>query len=104
MAVANVTNQNFDAETKEGLVLVDFWASWCGPCRMIAPVLEEISEELAGKAKVVKIDVEENSATAEKYEVMSIPALFVFKNGEVVDKMVGFQPKDAIVGILNSHL
>ena len=78
------------------LVLIDFWAPWCGPCKMIAPVLEEIDSEIGDKVKIVKVDVDENQETAAKYGVMSIPTLIVLKNGEVVDKVVGFQPKEAL--------
>ncbi|MCT8137450.1 thioredoxin [Anaerobacillus sp. CMMVII] len=104
MAIVNVTDQTFTSETSEGVVLVDFWAPWCGPCKMIAPVLEELDAELGGKAKVVKIDVDENQETAGKFGVMSIPTLLVFKNGEVVDQVVGFQPKEALAELLNKHL
>lgn len=104
MAIVNVTDQTFTTETSEGVVLVDFWAPWCGPCKMIAPVLEELDAELGEKAKIVKIDVDENQETAAKFGVMSIPTLLVFKNGEVVDQVVGFQPKEALAELLNKHL
>ncbi|MBE4908200.1 thioredoxin [Cytobacillus suaedae] len=103
MAISNVTDQNFNTETSEGLVLADFWAPWCGPCKMIAPVLEELDSEMGEKVKIVKIDVDENQETAGKFGVMSIPTLLVMKNGEVVDKVVGFQPKDALAELLNKH-
>ncbi len=103
MAITNVTDQNFDSETKDGLVLADFWAPWCGPCKMIAPVLEELDTEIGDKVKIVKLDVDENQETAAKFGVMSIPTLLVIKNGEVVDKVVGYQPKEALAGRLESH-
>ncbi|WP_453994567.1 thioredoxin [Bacillus nitroreducens] len=103
MAITNVTDQNFDAETKEGLVLADFWAPWCGPCKMIAPVLEELDSEVGDKVKIVKLDVDDNQETAAKFGVMSIPTLLVMKNGEVVDKVVGFQPKEALAERLANH-
>ncbi|PLR68342.1 MULTISPECIES: thioredoxin [Bacillaceae] len=103
MAITNVTDQTFSTETSEGVVLADFWAPWCGPCKMIAPVLEELDQELGDKVKIVKLDVDENQETAGKYGVMSIPTLLVFKNGEVVDKTVGFQPKEALAELLNKH-
>ncbi|MBP2240651.1 thioredoxin 1 [Cytobacillus eiseniae] len=103
MAITNVTDQNFTNETGSGTVLVDFWAPWCGPCKMIAPVLEEVDSEMSDKVKIVKLDVDENQETAGKYGVMSIPTLLVFKDGEVVDKVVGFQPKEALVELLSKH-
>jgi thioredoxin 1 len=103
MAIVNATDQNFGSETSEGLVLADFWAPWCGPCKMIAPVLEEIDGEMGDSVKVVKLDVDDNQETAGKYGVMSIPTLLVFKDGEVVDQVVGFQPKEALVEVLNKH-
>lgn len=104
MAITNVTDQTFDTETSSGVVLADFWAPWCGPCKMIAPVLEELDSEMGDKLKIVKLDVDDNQETAAKFGVMSIPTLLVFKNGEVVDKVVGFQPKEALAERLNSHL
>ena len=104
MAISHVTDQNFNTETSEGLVLADFWAPWCGPCKMIAPVLEELDSEMSEKVKIVKLDVDENQETAGKYGVMSIPTLLIMKNGEVVDKVVGFQPKEALSELLNKHV
>ncbi|GAA0434775.1 MAG: thioredoxin [Bacillota bacterium] len=103
MAIINVTDQNFSKETAEGLVLVDFWAPWCGPCKMIAPVLEEIDGEMEDKVQIVKLDVDENQETAGKYGVMSIPTLLLFKDGNVVDQVIGFQPKEALVDLINKH-
>ncbi|WP_077214177.1 thioredoxin [Bacillus dakarensis] len=104
MAITNVTDQTFQTETSAGLVLADFWAPWCGPCKMIAPVLEELDAEMGDKVKIVKLDVDENQETAAKFGVMSIPTLLVIKDGEVVDKVVGFQPKEALEERLNSHI
>ncbi|WP_044894562.1 thioredoxin [Bacillus alveayuensis] len=104
MAIVNATDQTFTTETKEGVVLVDFWAPWCGPCRMIAPVLEEVDQEMGDKVKVVKVNVDENQETAGKYGIMSIPTLLVFKNGQVVDQVIGYQPKEALVQLLQNHL
>ncbi|MGP4080615.1 MULTISPECIES: thioredoxin [Bacillaceae] len=103
MAIVKATDQNFTSETSEGLVLADFWAPWCGPCKMIAPVLEEIDSEMSDSVKIVKLDVDENQETAGKFGVMSIPTLMLFKNGEVVDQVVGFQPKEALVDLINKH-
>ncbi|PAQ16656.1 thioredoxin [Bacillaceae bacterium SAOS 7] len=103
MAIVNATDQSFSTETESGLVLVDFWAPWCGPCKMIAPVLEELDAELNGTAKVVKIDVDDNQETAGKFGVMSIPTLILFKDGQPVDKVIGFQPKEALAELINKH-
>lgn len=103
MAIVNVTDATFASEVKEGLVLVDFWATWCGPCKMIAPVLEEVSAEMGDSVKIVKVDVDENQETAGQYGVMSIPTLLVMKDGEIVDKMVGFKPKEVLVETLSNH-
>ncbi|UOY94243.1 thioredoxin [Ectobacillus sp. JY-23] len=104
MAIVNATDQTFTAETENGVVLVDFWAPWCGPCKMIAPVLEELAADMGEKVKIVKVDVDENQETAGKFEVMSIPSLFVMKDGKVVDKTLGFKPKEALVELISKHL
>jgi thioredoxin 1 len=104
MAISHLTDQNFSTETGSGLVLVDFWAPWCGPCKMIAPVLEELDLEMGEKVKITKLDVDDNPQTAANFGVMSIPTLLVMKDGEVVDKVVGFQPKDALANVLEKHV
>jgi len=96
VGVAKVSDADFEAEVLKSAepVVVDFWAEWCGPCRMIAPALEEIAAgALAGKVKIVKLNVDENPQTAAKYNVMSIPTLMVFKNGEMASRQVGAAPK-----------
>ena len=85
-------------------VLVDFWATWCGPCRAIAPVIEELHNELDGKAVIGKVDVDQNSEAPQKYGVRNITTLLVFKGGEVVDKVVGNQPKSKLIEILENHM
>ena len=99
--ILNVTKENFDKEVlqAEGTVLVDFWASWCGPCRMIAPAVEKISEEHPD-VKVCKVNIDDEQELALKYGVMSIPTLMVVKNGEVVNTAVGLRPKEEIEELL----
>ena len=105
-AVAEATAANFDQEVLQSdvPVLVDFWATWCGPCRMVAPHVEAISEEFAGKAKVLKLDVDRESEIAARYGIMSIPTLVFFKGGKVADQLVGAQPKKAIADRLQALL
>ncbi len=85
-------------------VVVDFWASWCGPCKMLAPVIDEISGELHGKAKFFKLNVDENPVISTQYRISSIPTVMVLKDGEVVDTLVGFRPKDAIKNMIEKHI
>src|SRR5690625_482409 len=103
MAISNVTDKNFSEETAEGLVLADFWAPWCGPCKMIAPVLEELDDEMSDKVKIVKLDVDDNQETAGKYGVMSNTTLVLIKDGKVVDQVVGFQSKEALEELITEH-
>lgn len=93
-----VTKDNFDSEVMKSdiPVLVDFWASWCGPCKMLSPVVAQIAEESQGKIKVCKINIDEEEELAMKYQIMSIPTLLIFKNGEVVNKSIGFMSKEDI--------
>ncbi|EPD54238.1 thioredoxin [Paenisporosarcina sp. HGH0030] len=103
MAIVHGTDQSFSSEISDGLVLVDFWAPWCGPCKMIAPVLEELDADMNGKVKIVKVDVDENQETASNFGIMSIPTLVLFKDGQPVDKVVGFNPKEALAELVNKH-
>lgn len=99
------TDSSFAQDVKATVpVLVDFWAQWCGPCRMITPVLEDLSKELAGKLKIVKLNVDENPVTSGQYKVQSIPMLLVFKEGQVVDTFIGALPKGAMLERLKPHL
>ena len=104
--VKKITKAEFEQEVlKSDLpVLVDFWADWCGPCKMIAPVLDEIDKELEGKLKIVKVNVDEEGELAGEFGVMSIPTLLVFKNGENVETTVGFQSKKDLLSRVQPHL
>ena len=98
MGVAKVSDADFDAQVLKSTepVVVDFWAEWCGPCKMIAPALEELSGAMGGKVKIVKLNVDENPQTAAKYGIMSIPTLMLFKNGELASRQVGAAPKQKL--------
>lgn len=97
----NLDNFENEVINSEIPVLVDFWATWCGPCRMIAPIIEEIAEEYAGKIKVGKVNVDEQEELAIKFGISSIPTLLLFKNGQVVKKTLGYMPKDAVEKFIN---
>ncbi len=103
MAVA-VTKDNFNATVAEGVSLLDFWAPWCGPCKMQLPIVEELSGELAGKATIAKVNVDEEPELASQFGVMSIPTLILFKDGQPVDKLVGLQSKDSLKAKIQNHL
>lgn len=100
-----VTDTSFEQEIEkhEGLAIVDFWATWCGPCRMVAPILDQLATEYTGKVKVTKLDVDSNQKTAMRFNVRSIPTILFFKNGKVVDTVVGAQPRANIESKLQQH-
>lgn len=104
--IIHLSDNTFKSEVleTEELVLVDFWAPWCGPCKMIGPLIEELSGEYRGKAKICKLDVDENSKTAGDYGIMSIPTMILFKGGKEINRLVGFVPKANIAKALDSAL
>lgn len=102
---AHVTDSNFDSiVNKNALALIDFWAPWCGPCQALAPTVEELCKEYAGKILIGKLNVDENPQTTERFQIFSIPTLVLMKNGKEVDRIVGLAPKNHIKAILNKHL
>jgi thioredoxin 1 len=106
MATKAVTDASFESDVlkAEGPVLVDFWAEWCGPCKMIAPALEELSDELAGKVTIAKVDIDNNPSAPAKYGVRGIPTMLLFKGGQVVAQKVGAMPKGMLASWLNGAL
>lgn len=104
--VAEVSDQNFESEVLNSAVpvLVDFWAAWCAPCRMLAPVVEAIAEKYNGRAKIVKLNVDENTLTSGKYNIKGIPTLLLFKNGIIKEQIVGNTTKDTISKMIENHL
>lgn len=103
MSVLTFTDSNFDAEVikSDKTVIVDFYAEWCGPCKMMSPVIDKIAEELGETVKVGKVNSDENIELVERYEIMSIPTIMIFKNGEISKKFIGFTSKDEIIEALN---
>ncbi|MBI2877789.1 MAG: thioredoxin [Candidatus Tectomicrobia bacterium] len=104
--IRELSDQNFEQEVlqSEGLTLVDFWASWCAPCRALAPVVEELAEQYTGRIQVAKLNVDENPRTAAQYAIRSIPTLLLFKGTQVVKQVIGLQPKGALQKILDENL
>lgn len=104
MATITVTEKTFNKTIEKGVTLVDFWATWCPPCQMQSPVLEELSDELEGKVIIGKVDVDEEKTLAAKYQIQSIPTLLIFKDGELVNTLIGFNPKPNLENVLTKYL
>ncbi|MCG7412750.1 thioredoxin [Moraxella nonliquefaciens] len=106
MSIINTTDASFDKDVLQAdkPVLVDFWAAWCGPCKAITPILEELDAEYSDKFQIVKVNVDDNPETSARFGIRSIPTLFVFKDGQKVDTVVGSRPKSEFVELLNKHL
>jgi len=99
-----LTDSNFDQETKAGVVLVDFWAEWCGPCRRLAPTVDALASEFDGRATVAKLNVDENPSVPGRFMIRGIPTLLLFKNGQLEETMVGLAPKEDIARLIEKHL
>ena len=99
-----LTDSNFDEETRNGLVLVDFWAEWCGPCRRLAPTVDALAAEYEGRATVAKLNVDENPNVPGRFMIRGIPTLLLFKNGQIAETMVGLAPKEDIARLIEKHL
>ncbi|MCE9499265.1 MAG: thioredoxin [Leptospira sp.] len=104
MGLPEINDSNFKTETDNGLVLIDFWAEWCGPCRMVGPVLEELSKEYTGKVSIKKLNVDDNQQTAQALGIQSIPTLLLYKNGQIVDKAIGALPKSQLKNFIDRHI
>lgn len=99
-----INTNNFETELENGVVVVDFFATWCGPCKMLAPVFEELGNEMNESAKFVKVDIDQNIEIARKFMVSTVPTMMIFKDGKPVDTMVGFMPKDTIKAKVEAHI
>ncbi len=103
-AIVHLNDANFQEKIEEGVTLVDFWAVWCAPCRIQGPIVEDVAKEIGDKATIAKLDVDKNKATSARYGIRNIPTLIIFKDGKVVQTMVGLKTKEAIVQAINKHL
>jgi len=99
-----LSDANFESTIKNGVSLVDFWAEWCGPCKVQGPIINELADEVDGKANICKLDIDKNQKTAQKYGIQSIPTILIFKNGKPIDKLVGVKPMRALMKALQPHI
>jgi len=99
-----LTDENFESTIKSGITLVDFWAEWCGPCKVQGPIINELADEIDGKAKISKLDIDKNQKTAQKYGIQSIPTIVIFKDGKQVEKLVGVKPMRVLMKSLQTHI
>lgn len=104
MTIRTASEADFDQAVAQGTVLVDFWAAWCGPCRMLAPVLEDIVEELGEALEVVKVNTDDNGLLIGRYGIMSLPTMVLFKDGQEVERIIGYQSKSALLALITPHL
>lgn len=104
--VKHINQDEFEKEVlnQEGVVVVDFFATWCGPCKMLGPVLEDLGKELEGKAKIIKVDIDQSGDLADEFRISSVPTMILFKDNKIVDTMVGFLPKERIKQVIESNL
>lgn len=104
MAVEQLTDENFEKETSEGLTFTDFWATWCGPCRMQSPVIDQLAEEMGDKVKFTKLDIDQNPNTASSLGIMSIPTMLIKKDGKIIESIVGYHDKEQLKSILEQYI
>ena len=104
MAILHLNAQDFDKTIDQGVTLVDFWATWCGPCKMVAPVMERLAEQFDGKAKIAKVDIDQEMGLAQRFNIQSIPTVVVFRDGRMVAQTVGVQPESVYAGLLHEAL